>query len=1301
MSYLSNSVDTTNNNWVPCFICHDSQMAMCIDKSNNIFFCSSAQVKMIPAYSANPNVMYGISGAIVADNSYSIQNSPTGSYQNLLQVIANNGYAMNYTGRGGAAYSAGINNSKGICLDTSGNIYVAERDNNAISIITKASGTYWGQAMTAGYIYSVVGNGTSGDGNGVLANGAVLNGPSDVATDSSNNLYICDTYNTKIKFVPAIGGTYWGQTMTARYIYTIAGGTTNAAGTNNVLATTVYVSPSSVSLDNSGNIYYSEDTHIVRMIPKVTGTYWGQSMTANYVYTVAGIYGSSTSSPGTNFTTDVLATTSMLCYPGKPYISANGNLFICDSGSYTLRMVANRSGYYYGRNRRANYISTVMGKPFVDAGGLLPSTTTIPCTSLSISYVLSIMFDSYSNMYINNMCNGNSYVYVFTAMDNSKPIANYIFPYAFQVQTGTIYNVSIDFRQTMPTNLQSIYIDSSGNIYIGTQNGVAYMVPNVSGTYWNTSMTASTLNVVAGNSNSGSSTPGNNVLAANNTSGIYNYTLSDVTTDNSGNMFICDSLNYVIAMVARTTGTFYGKSMTANYNYTLAGSTNSANTFTAGAVPTSVYIGWTNCVIVDRTANVYISTGSGIYFIPNTTGTFYSTSMTQYRIYRLTTSYAPSQMRFDSSGNILFGNGYNSIGIIPMTTGTYYGTAMTAYTISTITFSPISTTGETSININTSAICPDSSGNIYVGGNINNTLNPIGFIPKVSGTYWGITMTANNLYAITRYMSFTNNIPGNPSIDCNSYAARPFPLAYVSIVGTYSIAVDLSQNMLFVDTRLYYPQSLDMIPSPYGNTSNNYYTTYMNSNRIYTLTGGTTVLDSDKTVLQQFLPGTNFSSTYVNDLSLALLSNIYNPGGIVKDTSGNLYMSITGHNVIRLMPAISGTYYGQSMKANFVYTIAGTGTASYSGDTGAATSATFNKPNDICRDNSGNLYIADLSNNRIRYIPFATGTVRGQSMTANYVYTIAGTGTAGYSGDTGAATSANIQINNICLDNSFNIYISDSSHRIRFIPFATGTVWGQSMTANNIYTIAGTGTAGSTGDSAAATSATINTPRGISVDNSFNVYISDSGNNKIRFISFATGTVRGQSMTANNIYTIAGTGTAGSSGDGGAATSATISTPYGLYVDRLFNVYVADRGNHKVRAISFRSGTNWGQTVTANNIYTVAGNGIAGGSNGYYGVSGDFGLATASSLNNPTSVFVNNTENLYISDSSNNAIRVVCNLQNYNYKKTESATVPYTYFNKVGSGFYNNGVDVYYYYVNNIIPTEWSFFTNMSSKLRG
>ncbi|NDB82966.1 MAG: hypothetical protein EB127_09550 [Alphaproteobacteria bacterium] len=936
----------------------------------------------------------------------------------------------------------------------------------------------------------------------------------------------------------------------------------------------------------------------------------------------------------------------------------------------------------------------MLGQPYYWADGLLPNTTRIPYTSLAIGFGNQVMFDSYSNIYVTFRDNVGT-LYAFLYMDNSMPIANNIFPYADTNQTGREDCSGMDFRQCLIQNAQSIYSDGSYNLYV---NGTCcvYMIPKVSGTYWGVSMIANTPNIVAGRVNAGTSTPVDNVLAPYNANGLYNYSITDVTTDNSGNMYICDSNNYVVAMVARTTGTFYGRSMTANYNYTLAGSTNSANTFTAGAVPTSVYIGYTNSVIVDRTANVYISTNSGIYFIPNTTGTFYGTSMTQYRIYQLTASYGPSQMRFDSSGNIFFGNGYNSIGIIPMTTATYYGTAMTAYTISTISFTPISTTGETSINIDTRSICPDASRNIYVGGGINNSCNPIGFIPKISGTYWGISMTANNLYAITRYLQF-NSIP-LPNIDCNSYAARSFPLAYVALQWAYSIAVDASQNMIYVCTAPYSSISINMIPNPNGSTSCDYYNTYMNSNRIYTLTGGTTVLDP---VLNQFLPGTNFSSTYVNDLSLALLSNIFNPGGIVKDTSGNMYMSITGHNVIRLMPAIPGTYYGQSMKANFVYTIAGTGTAGFSGDSGVATSATFNRPNDICRDNSGNLYIADLSNNRIRYIPFATGTVRGQSMTANYVYTIAGTGTAGYSGDTGAATSANIQINNICLDNSFNIYISDSSHRIRFIPFTTGTVWGQSMTANNIYTIAGTGTAGSSGDSGAATSATINTPRGISVDNSFNVYISDSGNNKIRFISFATGTVWGQSMTANNIYTIAGTGTAGSSGDGGAATSATISTPYGLYVDRLFNVYVADTGNHKVRAISFTSGRNWGQTVTANNIYTVAGNGVAGGSKGYYGVSGDFGLATASSLNNPTSVFVNNTENLYISDSSNNAIRVVCNLQNYNYKKTESATVPYTFFNKLGSGFYNNGLDVYYYYVNNIIPTEWSFFYNMTSKLRG
>jgi len=271
---------------------------------------------------------------------------------------------------------------------------------------------------------------------------------------------------------------------------------------------------------------------------------------------------------------------------------------------------------------------------------------------------------------------------------------------------------------------------------------------------------------------------------------------------------------------------------------------------------------------------------------------------------------------------------------------------------------------------------------------------------------------------------------------------------------------------------------------------------------------------------------------------------------------------------------------------------AGTGPAGYSGDGGAGTAAQINQPAQMALDASGNLYIADISNNRIRKVT-SGGTIS----------TFAGTGTASFSGDGGAATSATLNgPRGVAVDAAGVVYIADSANnRIRKV-----TVGGV------ISTIAGTGTAGNSGDGGAATSAQLNTPRGVAVDTSGNIYVADTGSNRIRRIT-----------SGGVISTAAGTGTNSYSGDGGAATSATISGPYDLAVDGSGCVYLADTGNNRIRKFCL-----------AGSISTVAGTGTAS-------YSGDGGAATAAAVNGPTGVAVDTAGVLYICDKGNNRVRKV------------------------------------------------------------
>ena len=276
-----------------------------------------------------------------------------------------------------------------------------------------------------------------------------------------------------------------------------------------------------------------------------------------------------------------------------------------------------------------------------------------------------------------------------------------------------------------------------------------------------------------------------------------------------------------------------------------------------------------------------------------------------------------------------------------------------------------------------------------------------------------------------------------------------------------------------------------------------------------------------------------------------------------------------------------------------ITTFAGTGTAGSSGDGGAATSSQLYHPKGMAVDSNSNLYIVDTDNQKVRSVS-STGIIK----------TFAGTGTAGSSGDGGKATSAQLQTpEGILVVGTSAVYIADrDNHKIRFVTLSTSI----------ITTFAGTGTAGSSGDGGRATSAQLNGPNGLARDLSGNLYISDYYNNKIRLIT-----------SAGIMTTFAGTGTQGSSGDGGAATSAQLFWPVRMDVDIAGNVYIPDSRNHRIRIVS-----------SAGIITTYAGTGTAGS-------SGDTGKVTSAQLNNPSSVSADISGNVYFADVFNHKVRMV------------------------------------------------------------
>jgi trimeric autotransporter adhesin len=381
----------------------------------------------------------------------------------------------------------------------------------------------------------------------------------------------------------------------------------------------------------------------------------------------------------------------------------------------------------------------------------------------------------------------------------------------------------------------------------------------------------------------------------------------------------------------------------------------------------------------------------------------------------------------------------------------------------------------------------------------------------------------------------------------------------------------------------------------------------------------------------------NGSAGYSGDGGPATSAELELPYGVAVDRSGNVVIADTGNNVVRVVAASTGTFYGQAMTAGDIYTVAGNGTAGYSGDGGPGSSAELNSPEGVAVDPAGNLVIADTFNSVVRVVAASTGTFYGQAMTAGDIYTIAGDGTAGYSGNGGPAASAELKGPlAVAFDSAGNLVIADGSDRVRVVAASSGTFYGRAMTAGDIYTVAGDGTLNSSGSGRLAVNAelasggVVNYVSGVAVDSRNYVVVQ---NNRAWFICETAGTYFGRAMTAGDIYTVAGGGTSGL-GDGGPALSAKLSRPQGVAVDSAGNLVIADTDHNRVRVVAASTGTFYGQAMTAGDIYTVAGNGTLG-------YSGDGGPATSAELNDPGGVAVDGSGNLVIADSENDVVRVV------------------------------------------------------------
>ncbi len=340
--------------------------------------------------------------------------------------------------------------------------------------------------------------------------------------------------------------------------------------------------------------------------------------------------------------------------------------------------------------------------------------------------------------------------------------------------------------------------------------------------------------------------------------------------------------------------------------------------------------------------------------------------------------------------------------------------------------------------------------------------------------------------------------------------------------------------------------------------------------------------------------GSNRTTTFVSStqLTAAITAADIAAAGTARVTVVNPSPGGGASNTLNFTIAPASTPGG---KGGIITTVAGSSAGAQPVISGKATEAPLGRITGVAVAANGNVFLSDGENNLVLSVS-----------SAGDIAVVAGTGSQGFEGDGGPATKAALNYpGGLATDASGNLYIADTfNHRIRKVS-AAGT----------ITTVAGNGEDGFSGDDSPATQASLSSPAAVAVDASGNLYIADSGNDRIRKVG-----------TDGKISTFAGGGEPEDEvGDGGPATSARLSSPGGVSVDTLGNVFIADTSHHRIRKVA-----------TDGKISTVAGNGMEG----FIDDPSKVPLATDISLSSPAGVTVSGGE-LFIADTGNNLIRRV------------------------------------------------------------
>lgn len=879
-----------------------------------------------------------------------------------------------------------------------------------------------------------------------------------------------------------------------------------------------------------------------------------------------------------------VATSAKLNNPGSIAVDNEGNIYIADTYNHRIRKVDS-----------TGVISTIAGtgsRGYSGDGGF--------ATAAQLNYPYCIAVDNTGNMYISDNANSRiRFVDKDTGMI-STIAGTGINGYSGDGGVATAAQLS---------NSNGVALDLVGNIYISSRGGIR-MIEKTTGI----------ITTIAGNGTYGCSGDGGAATSA-------QLDIDGLAVDSLGNVYIADSSNNRIRKIDKSTGVIT----------TIAGGGGSGIPGFSGdgGVATSAQLRQPKGVAADSIGNVYIADyyNNRIRLIDKTTGIISTIAGTGTSGFSgdggpaaAAELFYPSGITVDTTGNIFFIDFNNkrirtikkmlaSPGLIAITTNNIIGQSVNISFPDDLTWreavSGIAVDG-TVLNPSQYSI---SSGSINISAKVFTTVGNHTIVVKATGYCdASVIHTISLPSAAPLLLVPTECIPFGQSLSINFADDSAWRSAITGITvdgnllnsGQYtvgpgnininaSVLITTGSHIIAVQATGYNNasviQNITALTAPVltASTNNNFIGQPVNLNF------------KDDPVWRE-----NINGIAANGNDLSPDQYTVNAGNIILAT--HAFPTVGDFKIVVKASGYNEAIVNLVMLPDIVYTMhtcTGTGVAGYSGDGEAATGAQLNNPGGIAIDSLGNVYFADVGNSCIRMVDNGTGIIS----------TIAGNGTSGYSGDGGLATAA--QLNSpvdVAIDSTDNIYIDDwGNHRIRMVNKVTGI----------ISTVAGNGTPGYSGDGGAATDAQLMYPCGVTIDSIGNIYIADS-KNRIRMVNKTTGT----------ITTLAGNGTNGYSGDGGAATSAQLKyqeltqlftpSPWGVTIDSSGDLYIADMHNNRIRKV----------TKASNIITTIAGTGVQ-----FY--SGDGGSAVTAQLNNPSDVTFDSEGNIYIVDTSNHCIRKI------------------------------------------------------------